>query len=67
MDTAGTDAVFNRGAACGVGGYVSAPCGGGIETSTDGVVCLVGFIRVGDSVDSVEMVLTSLFVSSLYN
>ena len=65
-NTAGTDAVFNRGAACVVGGCVSALCGGGVEISTDGAVCLVEFVRVG-GVDSVEMVLTSLFLSSLYN
>ena len=66
-DTAGTDTVCNRGVACVVGGCISAPCVGGVETGADGVVCLVGFVRVGNGVDGVEMLLTNLFALSLYN
>ena len=65
--TAGTDTVCNRGIACIVGGCISAPRVGGVETGADGVVCLVGFVRVGNGVDGVEMVLTNLFALSLYN
>ena len=67
VDIVGTDTVGNIGVACVVGGCVSAPCVGGVETGVDGVVCLVGFVRVGRGVDGVEMVLTNLFALSLYN
>ena len=67
VDTAGADTVGNRGVACIVGGCISAPRVGGVETGADGVVCLVGFVRVGNGVDGVEMVLTNLFALSLYN
>ena len=64
VDIVGTDTVGNIGFACVVGGCVSAPCVGGVETSTDGVVCLVGFVRVGKGV---VMELTNLLILSLYN
>ena len=66
VDTVGADTVGNRGVACNVGGCISAPRDG-VETGADGVVCFVGFVRIGNNVDGVEMVLTNLFALSLYN